>query len=358
MSASPGARPPRRRRRGRSGRGGPCAAAQARCAGVAAADVAADAFRTRFRGRASTASPVRARAARRAAGRSTGRGRAPARGHAPGCRPDRTPRRPAPARRRGMPVPVSCTRSSQWSRSASMAQLDRSRLAVYLIALSMRLRKTRSSSIGSLWAFASAGAVSESRRPLRRAAGVELVAQAAHELNHRKLGRADRDDAGVELRHVEQGIELRAERLQRGVDVAGDVPARAVQRAHHQRGSEERQRVHRLAKIVACRGEEPGLRTIGVLGNVERLAKPLARVVRIEESTERVPRQQQQERRRSRRTRPGRPRRRRLRRSRPSRGRRAPRPPPSVPWSARDRRRRHACSRGRKRSPSCTGRSR
>ena len=94
----------------------------------------------------------------------------------------------------------------------------------------------------------------------------------------RKRPGLHRHHAGIELGHVQQGVELAAQGLQRQVHLVGDLARALVQRRHHQRRAEQCQRVHGLAQVVAGRRQKTRLGAVGGLGQLQRVAQLLAGV--------------------------------------------------------------------------------
>ena len=82
----------------------------------------------------------------------------------------------------------------------------------------------------------------------------------------RKLDPLRLHGAGVEARDVEQRGEDLLDRVERGVDVLRERRIAGVAVALDQRGRVEARGVERLQDVVARRGEEAGLRDVGLVG--------------------------------------------------------------------------------------------
>src|SRR5882672_4328268 len=115
--------------------------------------------------------------------------------------------------------------------------------------------------------------------PHRERAGHELELQSLLLRERRELDLelaqelvdAEADDfrlhcAGIEPRDVEQRAEYFLDRVERGVDVADKLRIAAAGLPLDQAGDVEARGIERLQDVMARRGEEPGLRNIGLLG--------------------------------------------------------------------------------------------
>ena len=147
--------------------------------------------------------------------------------------------------------------------------------SVYLIALSTRLRTMRSSSRRSVSTTPSNVHVAASARPLACATGTNSCRRRSTRSSRLERRAIHLHDARVELRDVEQRVELRRHPLQRDVDVLRDLARARIEVAHRERSAEQRQRVDRLPEVVARRREEARLRAVRRLGALERRLQAL-----------------------------------------------------------------------------------
>jgi hypothetical protein len=139
---------------------------------------------------------------------------------------------------------------------------------VYLIALSLQQHRVA----------LDAGlrrAVQPQQQMLAQGRGLELPLQPRQPGLQREDLVVHRHDVGVQLRDVQQRVHLRRQRLQRQVHLRHDDAALVVERALVQRRAEQRERVHRLAQVVAGRGQEARLGRHRRLRLRQRLAQLL-----------------------------------------------------------------------------------
>ena len=109
--------------------------------------------------------------------------------------------------------------------------------------------------------------------PFARASGGKLDLERAHQIGDRDVGNLRTRRAGVEPRNVEQRADDLLDRLERDVDIAGEIFALLgvdLVHAFGQRARVKPRRVERLQNIVAGRGEETRLGEIGGVGLVLR----------------------------------------------------------------------------------------
>ena len=232
----------------------------------------------RHRGRAAPESS----SGRQGGARSRGRGRGRSSGRVRRCRLGRTPRRRAAVRSR------RCRCRCRRRRSASAGlPLPRRRSAirtpprgVYFSALPIRLRSTRSSSIGSPCARQPGRWRPTCRRRRKRfSCGVrsELLDQAMHQRHQFERLLSCRHRAGVHARDVEQRAEHRIHRIDRSAHAQRERLLLRGQLLGLERGEVEPERMQRLAQVVARGGEERRLRAVRRLGGVARVAHRLHR---------------------------------------------------------------------------------
>ena len=82
----------------------------------------------------------------------------------------------------------------------------------------------------------------------------------------RKLTISGFERAGIEPRYVEQRGQDLLDRVERGVDIADELRVLAAALPLDQAGDVEPRGIERLQDVVARRGEEAGLRDVGLLG--------------------------------------------------------------------------------------------
>ena len=99
---------------------------------------------------------------------------------------------------------------------------------------------------------------------------LEVQADLPEDLGELEVVGVDVDAAAVDAGDVEQLGEQALERVDRFVDAVDELRHLGLVRARPKRLGEQAHRVQRLAQVVACRGEELGLRPVRDLGLLAR----------------------------------------------------------------------------------------